>query len=100
MKITTAGYFTPSGRSIDKVGITPDIEAWNERDHQIAAALKARRELTASRETDENETPQQQQEKQEVAPPGHVAQPGEQGPDLVLKAAEEVLRAPPKSSKK
>src|SRR3546814_14375567 len=51
MKITTAGYFTPSGRSIDKVGITPDVAAWNERDPLIAAALKARRELTDKHDT-------------------------------------------------
>lgn len=99
MKLTTAGYFTPSGRSIDKVGITPDVEAWNERDHQIAAALKARRELTGTRETEEDKTPAKQDEdkgEKTVQPPA----PPQDGPDLVLQAAIEVLRAPPKPTAK
>jgi len=96
MKLTTAGYFTPSGRSIDKVGITPDVEAWNERDRQIAAALKARRELSDTRDTEEAQPQQNQQET--VPPPAAVAKPGEDGPDHVLQAAIEVLRAPPKPS--
>ncbi|WP_298727560.1 S41 family peptidase [uncultured Ferrovibrio sp.] len=96
MKLTTAGYFTPSGRSIDTVGITPDVEAWNERDHQIAAALKARRELSGTRETDENRP--QEQQPNNVTPPSQIPAPGQDGPDLVLQAAIEVLRAPPKPS--
>ncbi len=96
MKLTTAGYFTPSGRSIDKIGITPDVEAWNERDRQIAAALKARRELSDTRDTEEAKPQQDQQEA--VPPPAAVAKPGEDGPDHVLQAALEVLRAPPKPS--
>lgn len=96
MKLTTAGYFTPSGRSIDKVGITPDVEAWNERDRQIAAALKARRELSDTRDTEEAKPQQNQQET--VPPPAAVPKPGEDGPDHVLQAAIEVLRAPPKPS--
>lgn len=99
MKLTTAGYFTPSGRSIDKVGITPDVEAWNERDHQIAAALKARRELTGTRETEEDKEPAKQDEdkgEKTVQPPT----PPQDGPDLVLQAAMEVLRAPPKPTAK
>ncbi|WP_414655621.1 S41 family peptidase [Ferrovibrio sp.] len=96
MKLTTAGYFTPSGRSIDKIGITPDVEAWNERDRQIAAALKARRELSDTRQTEETQPQQNQQEN--VPPPAAVPTPGQDGPDLVLQAAMEVLRAPPKPS--
>lgn len=92
MKLTTAGYFTPSGRSIDKVGITPDVEAWNERDRQIAAALKERRQITATRTTTEEEAkPQPSGPAPAVAPT-----PGTDGPDRVLQAAIEVLRAPPK----
>src|SRR5690606_35629331 len=96
MKLTTAGYFTPSGRSIDKIGITPDVEAWNELDRQIAAALKARRELSDTRQTEETQWQQNQQEN--VPPPAAVPTPGQDGPDLVLQAAMEVLRAPPKPS--
>jgi carboxyl-terminal processing protease len=95
MKLTTAGYFTPSGRSIDKVGIVPDVESWNERDRQIAAALKERRQMTGTRATEEDkpQTPQQN-----VTPPTAAPTPGQDGPDLVLQSAIEVLRAPPKPS--
>ncbi|WP_374302479.1 S41 family peptidase [Ferrovibrio sp.] len=96
MKLTTAGYFTPSGRSIDKVGIVPDVEAWNERDHQIAAALKARREMTDTRHTEDDA--KQQPDTNKVPAPAQVQTPGQDGPDLVLQAAIEVLRAPPKPS--
>jgi carboxyl-terminal processing protease len=94
MKLTTAGYFTPSGRSIDKVGISADVEAWNERDRQIAAALKERRQMTDQRQTEENKP--DSKEPTQVTPPSQVPTPGQDGPDLVLQAAIEVLRAPPK----
>jgi carboxyl-terminal processing protease len=94
MKLTTAGYFTPSGRSIDKVGISADVEAWNERDRQIAAALKERRQMTDTRQTEENKP--DAKEPTQVTPPSQVPTPGQDGPDLVLQAAIEVLRAPPK----
>ncbi len=93
MKLTTAGYFTPSGRSIDKVGISADVEAWNERDRQIAAALKERRQMTDQRQTEEKPD---SKEPTQVTPPSQVPTPGQDGPDLVLQAAIEVLRAPPK----
>lgn len=95
MKLTTAGYFTPSGRSIDKVGISADVEAWNERDRQIAAALKERRQMTDTRQTEENKS-DKKDEPTQVTPPSQVQTPGQDGPDLVLQAAIEVLRAPPK----
>ena len=40
LRLTTAHYFTPSGRSIDHVGITPDIELANEgkEDRQLDMA--------------------------------------------------------------
>jgi carboxyl-terminal processing protease len=95
MKLTTAGYFTPSGRSIDKVGIVPDVEAWNERDRQIAATLKARREITDTRQTEDDA---KQPDTNKVPAPAQVQTPGQDGPDLVLQAAIEVLRAPPKPS--
>jgi carboxyl-terminal processing protease len=40
LRLTTAHYFTPSGRSIDHVGITPDIELSNEgkEDRQLDMA--------------------------------------------------------------
>jgi carboxyl-terminal processing protease len=40
LRLTTAHYFTPSGRSIDHIGITPDIELANEgkEDRQLTMA--------------------------------------------------------------
>jgi len=40
LRLTTAHYFTPSGRSIDHIGITPDIELANEgqEDRQLNMA--------------------------------------------------------------
>ena len=34
IRLTTALYYTPSGDSIHKVGITPDIEVLNNRDSE------------------------------------------------------------------
>ena len=75
---------------------TADVEAWNERDRQIAAALKERRQMTDQRQTEENKSDKDKQEPAEVTPPHQVSTPGQDGPDLVLQAAIEVLRAPPK----
>lgn len=45
MKLTSAKYFTPDGRSIHGVGVTPDIfvEAGkdDDTDRQLEAAVKA-----------------------------------------------------------
>jgi C-terminal processing protease CtpA/Prc len=40
LRLTTAHYFTPSGRSIDHVGILPDLELVNEGkdDQQLSMA--------------------------------------------------------------
>jgi carboxyl-terminal processing protease len=41
LKLTTARYFTPSGRSIQKTGITPDLEVASTRDEAQTIANKA-----------------------------------------------------------
>ena len=41
LKLTTARYFTPSGRSIQKTGITPDLEVASTRDEAQAIANRA-----------------------------------------------------------
>jgi carboxyl-terminal processing protease len=41
LKLTTARYFTPSGRSIQKTGITPDLEVASTRDEAQSIANKA-----------------------------------------------------------
>jgi carboxyl-terminal processing protease len=40
LKLTTARYFTPSGRSIQKTGITPDLEVASTRDEAQSIANK------------------------------------------------------------
>ncbi len=109
MKLTTAGYFTPSGRSIDKTGIAPDVEVWSDRDRQIAAALKARRELNGHRETEDEAPAAKPAETGKPADAGNPAtptapatsmKPEEGAQDVVLQAALELLRAPPKSTAK
>ncbi len=109
MKLTTAGYFTPSGRSIDKTGIAPDVEVWSDRDRQIAAALKARRELNGHRETEDEAAAAKPAETGKPADAGNPAtptapatsmKPEEGAQDVVLQAALELLRAPPKSTAK
>lgn len=47
VKYTTAEYFTPSGDSIEGVGVTPDREVAG-ADAQLAAALEALQALTAA----------------------------------------------------
>jgi carboxyl-terminal processing protease len=49
LRLTTAHYFTPSGRSIDHVGITPDIELANEgkEDRQLNMAHAIMKEALA-----------------------------------------------------
>jgi len=105
MKLTTAGYFTPSGRSIDKTGIAPDVEVWSDRDRQISAALKARRELNGQRETDDEPAAAKPAEGPASTPQNTPAAPTasgkpNEGPDVVLQAALELLRAPPKPTAK
>jgi carboxyl-terminal processing protease len=41
LKLTTARYFTPSGRSIQKTGITPDLEVASTRDEAQSIANKS-----------------------------------------------------------
>ena len=49
LRLTTAHYFTPSGRSIDHIGITPDLELANEgkEDRQLTMAHAIMQEALA-----------------------------------------------------
>jgi len=106
MKLTTAGYFTPSGRSIDKTGVTPDLEVWSERDRQIAVTLKARRELNAQREAEEDDkpgaapSPAPAPAAKPEGPAAAAPKPATDGPDVVLQAALDVLRQQPRPGTK
>ncbi len=42
MRLTTARYYTPSGRSIQQLGITPDIEVQPAKVEEIAQAVRRR----------------------------------------------------------
>lgn len=42
IKITTAKYFTPSGRNIDGIGITPDVEVEYDKDKAVKVGKETR----------------------------------------------------------
>lgn len=78
MRLTTARYYTPSGKSIQQLGITPDIEVQPAKVEELAQAGQRRREADlpgALRNTD----PGQQQ--RQANPPGTpVVPPAAPGP--------------------
>lgn len=56
MRLTTSRYYTPSGKSIQQLGITPDIEVQPAKIEELAAAGQRRREAdlpNALRNTDQ-----------------------------------------------
>jgi len=56
MRLTTSRYYTPSGKSIQQLGITPDIEVQPAKVEELAAAGQRRREAdlpNALRNTDQ-----------------------------------------------
>jgi len=62
MRLTTARYYTPSGRSIQATGIEPDIEVLASREDSAIAAARRDREADLRRALrNENATPQAQQ---------------------------------------
>ena len=53
VKITTAVYFTPNGRMINKVGIEPDVpvnQTAEDDDHQLLEAIKILKERLGTRD--------------------------------------------------
>ena len=69
MRLTTARYYTPSGRSIQATGIEPDIEVRATRE-EAGQAAAARRDREADlRRALRNDNSAQQQQQQPAAPP-------------------------------
>jgi carboxyl-terminal processing protease len=97
MRLTTARYFTPSGRSIQAMGITPDIEVKPAKIEEIASALGGRREADLKGIlTNPDQLKTDGKPTTPAAPPAGapgepgvgVTQPGKPGPQV--KAAEPV----------
>ena len=90
LKLTTARYYTPSGRSIQKTGITPDLEVAQTRDEAQSIANKAFQFSEASfrnaLNADEGKTRVSAHEPAEEPPEGFDAKK-----DFQLARAEDVL---------
>ncbi|MBR0680862.1 S41 family peptidase [Roseomonas eburnea] len=70
IRLTTARYYTPSGRSIQATGIEPDIEVLATREDTATAAVARReREADLRRALRNDNGGQQQQQQQQAAPP-------------------------------
>ena len=95
LRLTTAKYYTPKGRSIQNVGITPDIIV------KAASALQDKENLPSLREKDlerhlKNETLPQKLSKELKAPvevPERITKPDDSGEsDLQLQKAIDLLK--------
>ncbi len=70
MRLTTARYYTPSGRSIQATGIEPDIEVLATREDRAATAARRDREADLRRALrNDNAGPQAQQQAAPPPPP-------------------------------
>ena len=88
MRLTTARYYTPSGRSIQGTGIEPDIEvlATREDAQQVAAARRDREADLRRALTNDNNAP------------GHAALPPLPPLNLPAGVADQVPRMPPEGA--
>jgi len=90
LRLTTATYYTPSGRSIQSTGITPDVQVAYRRIDENAASSAHRLSESDLPHALENETGATREEEEEAA----VDQPPEDFPedqDYQLKRAIDVL---------
>ncbi len=93
LRLTTALYYTPSGRSIQEVGIVPDIEV-----HPAAEAKRVRERRVRERDlhghfTHEQADPERQQPEEDDGEETQVEAAAEDEPDLLLTRALEVLKS-------
>jgi len=92
LKLTTAKYYTPSGRSIQKTGIDPDLEVASTRDEAQSIANRAFQFSEASfrnaLNAEEGKVRRGAHEPAEAPPEGFDAKTG----DFQLSRAKDVLR--------
>jgi carboxyl-terminal processing protease len=89
MRLTTARYYTPSGRSIQATGIEPDLEVEQLRVETVAET--DRRREADLRGALRNDTRPAEQKEAKPAPEGSV--PGDTAVDYQLTRAVDVLKA-------
>lgn len=90
LKLTTALYYTPSGRSIQAKGIVPDIEVDNIR--QVALSVRSNRQEIKEKDLDNRLDPSEQREEQPGAAPEQDVGKGLQK-DFQLRRAVELLQS-------
>ena len=83
MRLTTALYYTPSGRSIQKVGIKPDIVVEQARVESLAQRGLLRREVDLRGALNNGNEP----EKESTSPSGSPTSKGESQPSDQAKQA-------------
>ncbi len=92
LRLTTALYYTPAGRSIQEVGIAPDIAVERELSKTSVARRKLREKDLEGHFTQKDATPEKTEEKE--TEPSEEETPGEdEGGDLQLTRALEVLKS-------
>ena len=79
IRLTTARYYTPSGRSIQAQGIEPDIVVEPARIERVDQP-RGRRESDLRGALRNDQQQQQQQQPQRQVPPGAQPTPPQQGP--------------------
>jgi carboxyl-terminal processing protease len=72
LRLTTAKYYTPAGRSIQNIGITPDIVVEQDPTHEISAA---RKKAFALEREQENAGAGAAEEKKDAKPSKDAAEP-------------------------